>query len=164
MVIWIIGKSGSGKSYLAEKLKLNLANKYKKIKWVDGDEFRKKFSKDLGYSLKHRRINSKRIQKYCKLLEKKNYLVICSILSIFLSHQKQNKKIFKKYIQIYIKVSLRLLKSRNNKKIYSKTKNVVGKDILFKEPFKSDLTIKNSFDKSFIKNISKINDILQKRL
>ena len=29
MVIWIIGKSGSGKSYLAEKLKSNLAKKYK---------------------------------------------------------------------------------------------------------------------------------------
>ena len=86
MVIWIIGKSGSGKSYLAEKLKSNLAKKYKKIKWVDGDEFRKKFSKDLGYSLKDRRINSKRIQKYCKLLEKKKLLSnLFNIINLFKS-------------------------------------------------------------------------------
>ena len=150
MVIWIIGKSGSGKSYLAKKIYNNLKVKKKqKIVWIDGDKFRKKNSKDLGYSLKDRKINSKRIQEYCKKFDSKNYIVICSILSIFTEHQKRNRKIFTNYLQIFIKADIALLKRRNNKGIYNKKRFVVGKDILFPNPYKSDLIIKNKFDNNF---------------
>ena len=54
MVIWIIGKSGSGKTYLAKILKKKFNKKLRKIKLIDGDKFRKIFSQDLGYSLKDR--------------------------------------------------------------------------------------------------------------
>ena len=104
MVIWIIGKSGSGKSYLAKKIYDNLRVKNKqKIVWIDGDKFRKKNSKDLGYSLKDRKINSKRIQEYCKKFDSKNYIVICSILSIFTEHQKK----IEKFLQIIFKYLLK---------------------------------------------------------
>ena len=157
MVIWIIGMSGSGKSFLASNLKVKLNRQKKKTIWIDGDKFRKKYSKDLGYSINDRRKNSKRIQSYCKHYFKKKYIVICSVLSIFPSHQKENRKIFKKkYIQIYIKTSKLRLKKRNNKFIYSKKNNVVGKDIIFPKPYKSDLIIKNSFNKKFLKNLKNI--------
>ena len=51
MVIWIIGKSGVGKTYLASRLVKIYKKKYKKIIWVDGDKFRRKYSKDLGYTI-----------------------------------------------------------------------------------------------------------------
>ena len=160
MVIWIIGKSGSGKTYLAKFLKKKI--RYKNIKWIDGDKFRLKYSKDLGYSKKDREINSKRISKMCKTYENKKYLVICSILSIFRAHQKNNRDLFEKYIQIYIKCDSKKLVLRNNKKIYSKNKFVVGKDIFFPKPFKSDFIITNTFKPIFLikakKIISKINE------
>ena len=90
-------------------------------------------------------MNSKRIQNFCSYLENKKFVVVCSILSIFPDHQKINRKIFKKYKQIYIKVDDKILSKRNNKKIYSKKKNVVGKDINFKKPYKSDLILTNNF-------------------
>ena len=71
MVIWIIGKSGSGKTYLAKILNKKFNKKLRKIKLIDGDKFRKSFSQDLGYSLKDREKNSKRMQKYCLVNEKK---------------------------------------------------------------------------------------------
>ena len=164
MVIWIVGMSGSGKSYLAKRLKKKITILSNKIKWIDGDKFRERYSKDLGYSLKDRKINSRRIQKHCLKYFKKGYIVICSILSIFPSHQKKNAKIFKnKYFQIYIKVSIGKLKKRDNKKIYSKKKQVVGKNIIFPKPYKSDLVIKNNFNKSFLKNLRPIvNKIYEK--
>ena len=164
MVIWIVGMSGSGKSYLAKRLKKKITILSNKIKWIDGDKFREKYSKDLGYSLKDRKINSRRIQKHCLKYFKKGYIVICSILSIFPSHQKKNAKIFKnKYFQIYIKASVGKLKKRNNKKIYSKKKQVVGKNIIFPKPYKSDLVIKNNFNKTFLKNLRPIvNKIYEK--
>ena len=89
MIIWIIGKSGSGKTYFAELLKKSLEKKYKRIIHIDGDEVRDTISKDLGYSRSDRKKNSLRIQGLCKLLENQNNLVICSILSIFKAHQKK---------------------------------------------------------------------------
>ena len=88
MVVWIIGLSGSGKTFLSRNLFSELKKQHKKVKWIDGDKFRSKFSKDLGYSLTDRKKNSIRIRNYCKEYEKKNYIVICSILSIFKDHQK----------------------------------------------------------------------------
>ena len=51
MVIWVIGRSGSGKTFFAKKLK-NLIKSHKIIH-VDGDEVRKCFyNNKLGFSLK----------------------------------------------------------------------------------------------------------------
>ena len=156
MVIWIIGKSGAGKTFLAKRVYYKIKGNLKKVIWVDGDKFRKKFSSDLGFSVKDRRKNSLTIQKYWKYYEKKKYIVICSILSIFKDHQKRNRKLFNKYIQIYIKASDKRLVRRNKKKIYDKKTNVVGKDIEFPTPFNSDLVILNNFKKQFLNNVKKI--------
>ena len=164
MVIWIIGKSGSGKSYITKKIYEKLKKKIKKIIWLDGDKFRKKYSKNLGYSLNDRKKNSKKIQNYCKKYDKKNYLILCSIISIFKSHQKENRDIFKKYIQIYIEANSKIIEKRNNKKIYEKKKFVVGKDILFPKPYKSDLVIKNNFDYHYTKNVKNIVELIYEKL
>lgn len=158
MIIWIIGKSGSGKTYFAKKI-FNYYQNKKKIFWIDGDEFRKFITYNLGYDYKSRMQNSKKIIDFCRYLESKKYIVICSILSIFKEHQKLNRKIFKKYYQIYLKAEQKILEIRNKKKIYSKIKNIVSKDIEFPEPYKSDLIITNNF-----KNGQKIFQIILKKL
>lgn len=142
MVIWIIGKSGSGKTFFARKLEKLFRGK--KSFLVDGDEVRKYLNTDLSYSTVDRKINSSRIQKLCLYLEKKNFLVLCSIQSIFTKDQKKNRKIFEDYKQIYLKVDEKIFKKRRSK-LYKFKKNIVGKDIKFPEPFRSDLVISNDF-------------------
>ena len=144
------------KNLFSKSFSKNLQKKYKKIIWVDGDKFRRKYSKDLGYTIRDRRKNSMRIQKYCKKYDLKQYFVICSILSLFKNHQKSNRKLFSSYFQIFIKANFVEIKKRNNKSIYSKIKNVVGKDILFPTPYKNDMIIKNDFNSEFTKKIKKI--------
>ena len=154
MVIWFIGLSGSGKTFFANKI-YNILKKKKKVIHIDGDEVRKYINYNLGYSLDDRKKNSLLISDLCNFLEKKNYTVICSILSIFRNHQKKNRKKYDKYIQIYIKSELKDIILNNNKNIYSKNK-VVGKDIHFPTPYKSDLVIRNKFKDDYKKNILKI--------
>ncbi len=159
MVVWIIGLSGSGKTFLAREI-------YKKFKGkkilVDGDVVRKYITYKLKYSMTDRKKNSLLISDLCKFLESQGFMVICSILSIFKEHQKMNRKKFKNYFQIYLDVKLSLLEQRNNKKIYSK-KNVAGKKINFPKPYMSDIIIKNNFlpynKKMINKIVNKINNV-----
>ena len=69
MVIWLIGKSGSGKTFFAKKILSKI--KKKKIH-IDGDEIREKFFKNkLGFDIKSRRRNAEFIVDLCKYLESK---------------------------------------------------------------------------------------------
>ena len=81
--------------------------------------------------------------------------MICPILSIFTEHQKINRKKFKNYFQIFINSKILNLKKENIRKIYNK-KNVVGQDIKFPKPYKSDLVIKNNFIPYSQKDIDQI--------
>ena len=141
MVIWIIGLSGSGKTYLSKKIFKKL--KVKKI-LVDGDIVRKYITYKLKYTKQDREKNSLLISDLCKFLETQGFTVVCSILSIFKKHQKLNRNKFDNYFQIFLKTKLSKVKKRNNKNIYSHS-DVVGEKINFPLPYKNDLVIKNSF-------------------
>ena len=103
MVIWIIGESGSGKSFLARKLFKEFNSKKVKVYWIDGDLFRKKYSRDLGYTTKDRKKNSLRIQKHCKIKEINNDIILCSILSKIKKHQKKIEEFIKNIFKFILK-------------------------------------------------------------
>lgn len=159
MVIWIIGLSGSGKTYLSKKIYNKL--KGKKI-LVDGDTVRKYITYKLKYSKNDREKNSLLISDLCKFLESQGFTVVCSILSIFRKHQKLNRIKFRNYFQIFLKARLSKVKKRNNKDIYSK-KDVVGQKINFPSPYKNDLIINNNFlpytEKMIDQILNKINNV-----
>jgi len=155
MVVWIIGKSGSGKTFLSKKLFSKIKNKKKIL--IDGDDVRKYINYNLKYSKKDRKKNSIFISNLCNFLEKKGYLVICSILSIFPEHQKRNRKIYNNYLQIFMDVDQEILKKHNIKKLYGKNiKNVVGEKLKFPTPYKNDFVIKNDFKPIQKKTIQEI--------
>ena len=145
MVIWIIGLAGSGKTYLSKKIKVSLKKKVKFIH-IDGDRIRKIFSHDLGYNTLDRQKNAERISKLTKFLAEQNNHVIVSVLSNFPYWLKWNRKNIKDYFEIYIKCKKKTLFTRNKKNLYkSDKKNVVGKDINFNEPKKTDFLFNNNF-------------------
>lgn len=156
MVIWVIGLSGSGKSFLANKIYMELLKKNKKTICLDGDEIRKYITYDLGYSVNDRKKNSKVISDLCKLFETKGFIVVCSILSIFKDHQKNNRIKFKKYMQIYIRSNLDKLIKTNINKVYHIKKDVVGNDINFPKPYKSDFIIERSDKSKYLQVFRKI--------
>jgi adenylylsulfate kinase-like enzyme len=159
MVIWIIGLSGSGKTYLSKKIFKNINGK--KI-LVDGDIVRKYITYKLKYTKSDREKNSLLISDLCNFLEMQGFTVICSILSIFKKHQKLNRTKFQNYFQVFLKTKLSNVQKRNNKNIYS-NKNVVGKKIKFPTPYKNDLVIENNYEpfkrKMINQIIKKINNV-----
>ena len=153
--------SGSGKTFSANYIKKKIQTKYKaKTIHIDGDQFRKLTHNDLGYDLNSRKINSLRIQNFCKYLENQGYIVICSILSIFSEHRKKNKKIFNSYKEIYIRCHLEQIIKRDKRNIYKKNTNVVGKHLKYNAPKTYDYLINNDGTKKEL--YKKLNDLVNK--
>ena len=111
MIIWIIGLSGSGKTKLSRELFKSKIISSNFIS-IDGDEFRRNISEDLGYSYRDRKKNAERISRFVAYLSKKNINIIVSVLSNYPKWLDWNKSNIKSYYQVYLKVDRQKLFSR----------------------------------------------------
>ncbi len=148
MVIWIIGLSGAGKSTLARELVSKIRNDNQKVVLLDGDIIRSLFKNDVDHSIEGRRRNAERISMLSRFLANEGIHVVGAVLSIFPEWQDWNRENIPDYIEVYLKVSMETLLKREIKNLYGaalkgEIKNVVGVDIPFPEPTKSDLILDN---------------------
>lgn len=146
MVIWIIGLSSSGKTTIGLKLYDLLKKELSNLVFLDGDILREVWGDQLTHDVKGRYKNAERISKLCKMLDNQNINIIASVLSIFPEWQDWNRKNFESYFEIFLDVPYSTLKKRDTKSLYKnaengKIKNVVGVDIEFPKPTKSNLII-----------------------
>tara|TARA_B100000575_G_C23064790_1_gene613072 strand:+ start:667 stop:1185 length:519 start_codon:yes stop_codon:yes gene_type:complete len=161
MVIWFIGKSGSGKSEIGKRLYNKLKMEIPNIVYLDGDELRDAISWDLGHSLKDRHISEKRRSQLCKLLSDQNISVICAALSNSPDLREWNNQNINNYYEIYIKVNQSVLYKRDSKGLYQKynnkkINNVVGEDIPFHKPKNPWIKINNNGKKTPDEIVDKI--------
>ena len=160
MIIWISGKSCSGKSLLAKHLLKKIRDKKKKIVHIDGDDIRK-ITGNFDYSNNGRYKNANYISQFVQFLDKNKIHALVSAISKFPIFLNLNRKNIKQYFHIFIKVKKDILYRRDNKKVYfnkkKKNKNVVGEDIAFRTPQNCDLIIENNDNKKvFLENVDKI--------
>ena len=153
MVIWFLGKSASGKTFLGEKLCNALRINYPNIIFLDGDLLRNAISKDLGHSKEDRYISEERRSKLSKILSDQGIHVIMSGISNEPEIRKWNKKNIKDYLEIYLKTDKNTLYRRDPKGIYKNylkggMNNVVGEDIKFNLPIAPWMKISNENNKS----------------
>ena len=117
--LWFYGLSGSGKTYISKKISKKIKNSF----LIDGDVVRSLVSFDLGYSLKDRIKQNKRVLGLAKIAILNNQFPIIS--SVYLD-PKISKEIKKTKINI---IHLEAKKNVNINKKISNKKNVVGKHI-----------------------------------
>jgi cytidylate kinase len=117
--LWFYGLSGSGKTYISKKISKKIKNSF----LIDGDVVRSLVSFDLGYSLKDRIKQNKRVLGLAKIAILNNQFPIIS--SVYLDPT-ISKEIKRNKINI-----INLIRKKNaniNKKLINK-KNVVGRAI-----------------------------------
>ena len=147
--IWCYGNAGTGKSIASKFLNKKIKNSI----LLDGDQIRKYVSFDLGYAIKDREIQIKRVFGICKIVKRSNIFPIASTVYM-------NPKIKKMLINqniLPIKILRDFDKIKNRKNIYNdKMKHVIGKDI--KNPnLRNKLEITNNQTiKKFYSKLSKI--------
>ena len=165
MVIWLIGISGAGKTTLGNKIHKYLSDKKLKSFIIDGDIVREFYNNDLGYSKEERISNIKRIMLSTYVLEKNDIIPIVCNISPFENLRDFARDKFDSYHEIYLNKSISIAKQNDVKGVYKnnhKRTSLIGVDMKFEEPTKSNLTINvdsESVETSFEKIINYINKI-----
>ncbi|MBT6937252.1 MAG: adenylyl-sulfate kinase [Candidatus Marinimicrobia bacterium] len=165
IVIWLTGLSGSGKSTIANKIYQILIQKGYKIKLIDGDEFR---GKNTDFSKSGIMINNRNIITICENSLHTNDFIIVSVISPFNNSRNEARvRLGKKYMEVYVKASLKTVINRDTKGYYKKAlsgkiDHFIGIDPItpYEKPTNPEIII-NTDNESEERSLQKLLDYLK---
>jgi len=149
IAFWITGLSGAGKTTVGKVL-------YEKIKAIkpnvvllDGDMLRQVFGDDLGYTKEDRIKSANRNSRILNMLASQDIDTICCTICMFEDVRRWNRDNNERYVEVYLKVPMDVLKDRNQKNLYEEAQDeVVGLGVDMEEPQNPDLVIVNDGTKT----------------
>ncbi len=146
MIIFITGYPSSGKTSLAISLKKKLKKiGLNRLKYIDGDVFRKN-QRLIKYDIKSRNlVGDKKIRFAKELIKLKKFVIVTGVAQDRLWRKKIKKK-NKNLLEVFTKCPLKICKLRDYKKNYFKAKNrkienFVGINYKYQEGKTVDLTL-----------------------
>ena len=123
-VIWFTGLSGSGKTTLATLLERDLFDKGCQVVVLDGDNFRYGLSKDLGFSVKDREENIRRVSVISSILSTKGMIVLTAFISPYESDRKLARKVIGAgFKEVFLDAGLEVCERRDPKGLYKKARS-----------------------------------------
>lgn len=138
------GLSGAGKTTIGGLFHQRLKAIKPNVVLLDGDMIRPVFCEELGYTSEERLKSARRIFRVCKMLTDQGIDVVCCSISMYREIRDWNRENIENYREIYIKVTGETLRRRDQKGLYTSGKNVVGVDLPFDEPRRSDMVVENN--------------------
>jgi len=152
-VIWFTGISGSGKTTLATKLEAELSGLGQPVKLLDGDQVRRFFENDLGYTRPDRIFNIRRIAFAAHQLSECGITAIVANIAPYYEVRDFLRKKLPNYLQIYLKTSLDVVSSRDVQGHYRKNRsgeliNLIGVDDVYDEPRRPDLVLETGAERA----------------
>ena len=148
-VIWFTGLSGAGKTTIAQQVERELNKLGFLTQILDGDNIRSGINNNLGFSVKDREENIRRIAEVSKLFL--NCGIIC--INSFISPTEDIRKIAtdiidrENFIEVFVNAPIEVCEQRDVKGLYKKArkgeiKNFTGIDSPFDIPKNPDIELK----------------------
>jgi adenylylsulfate kinase len=122
-VLWFTGLSGSGKSTLANAVDVILNGEYQAHTYLlDGDNIRSGLNSDLGFSLKDRTENIRRIGEVARLLHDAGLIVLTAFISPLRADRQAVRDLLGagNFLEIYVNCPLEECIRRDPKGLYQK--------------------------------------------
>lgn len=157
ILYWITGLSGAGKTTIGNRLYYRIKSEYNNTIILDGDILKKIAGNDLGYSREERLERAYRYSALCKLLTDQGVNVIICTIAMFDEIRDWNRKNIENYVEIFLEVSLEVLKRRNRKGLYTQTgANIAGINVEVEYPKNPDIVINNDGSQSLKESIDRV--------
>ena len=120
-VYWITGLAGSGKTTIGNALYYKM-KKQSSVVLLDGDVLKdivgERRSEKIGYTKEERLARAKRYSLLCKMLSDQGINVIICTIAMFDEVREWNRENFSCYIEVFLNVSMEVLKKRDKKGLY----------------------------------------------
>lgn len=144
---WVTGLSGAGKTTIGRQMYDYLVAQKANVVFLDGDILREVY-KTTDYSLEGRKTLAFQHSRLCRMLNEQGIDVVICVIAMFDTCRMWNRQHIKKYVEIYLKVSMEELIRRDQKQLYSRAlskeiSNVMGMDIDYEEPKYPDIEVEN---------------------
>lgn len=151
-VLWFTGLSGSGKSTLAYAVEEALHKRCFQTFVLDGDNVRHGLCDDLGFSVKDRQENIRRVGEVAKLFMDAGLIVLVSLISPYrIDRDLVRNKIGSNFIEIYCNASIEICETRDIKGIYKKARageiaNFTGVTSPYQAPLNPELNLNTGIE------------------
>jgi cytidine diphosphoramidate kinase len=147
-VWWITGLSGSGKTTVARLVRDHLVACGQAVLMLDGDTMRDVLGEPDAHSHDDRRRLAFIYGRFAREAAAQGIDIICATISMFDAVRHWNRTNISSYREVYLRVPLSELESRDPRGIYRSARRegggqVVGLDLSFEEPDAADLIIDN---------------------
>jgi len=146
-IIWLTGLSSSGKSTIAMLAQKKLFARGCQIYVLDGDNIRQGLSRDLNFTPKARRENTRRAAEAAALFADAGMIAIAAFISPYEEEREKARTILPQdFHAIYVRASLATCEARDPKGLYrqaraGKIKDFTGIDSPYEEPKLPDLVL-----------------------
>jgi len=147
--VWMTGLSGSGKTTISGILERTFKEEFGRyVEVLDGDEFRKGISRDLGLSKDDREEHARRVSFVARLLSRNGVICLVALISPYRKSREEAREVIgkDKFVEVYVKASLAACEERDPKGLYKKARkgeitNMTGIQDPYEEPMSPDILV-----------------------
>jgi adenylylsulfate kinase len=124
VILWFTGLSGSGKSTLAHAVEDRLHRRRCRSFVLDGDNVRHGLCGDLGFSVRDRQENIRRIGEVAKLFMDAGMIVLTAFISPYRADRMRVREMVEvgDFLEIYCNAQIDVCESRDVKGMYKKAR------------------------------------------
>jgi len=148
VILWFTGLSGAGKSTLAHAVEEHLHQRGCRTFVFDGDNVRHGLCADLGFSVKDRGENNRRVGEMAKLFIEAGVIALTAFISPSCAQRKQVRSLVPHgdFLEVYCKCSLEVCEQRDVKGLYKRARageimDFTGISAPYEEPTAPELVI-----------------------
>ncbi|MCI4349048.1 MAG: adenylyl-sulfate kinase [Thermoplasmata archaeon] len=149
-VVWLEGLPGAGKSTLGRNVAAELSRRGLRPEILDGEEVRKTFFPELGFSRKDREAQARRVSRLARLLADHGTAVVVAMITPYETSRQAARAAFgDRFVEVWLSCPLEVCEKRDPGGIYRRSHEggvpkMTGVDDPFEEPLNPDLTVETS--------------------
>ncbi len=132
---------------MARRAAEQIAARGRPVELLDGDEVRKLFSPELGFSRKDREMHARRVSYVARMLARHGVVVLVAMITPYeTSRQAARGTVGDRFSEVWLRCPVEVCRARDVKGVYRRTatpgsSKVTGIDDPFEEPLAPELVI-----------------------